>query len=270
MLFGGKWTGKRERIVVDVEKAIASVLIKHQHNVIVDDTNLLKSHEDMWRHQATDHNATFEMVRTGSTLQTCIDRDGKRERPVGKAIIHRMALRAGMIDFGEKPIALVDIDGTLADGSHREHHVNGECVQCSPHGALFKDECNACGGTGTAKKNWDLYFSLMHLDKPVDFVVRWVRELSKTHTICVVSARPDTYQFETMDWLRYTAQLEYDYIFMRRGGDKRNDVEVKAEILNDLPKDQINIVLDDRPSVVRMWKQNGVRVIAVRGQIEEF
>jgi predicted kinase len=245
MLFDSVWTGKRESVVVDIEKAIAEVCIKHGLTPVIDDTNLTDRHKDMWSGFAKAHDVAFSTTAFDASLETCIARDRNRERPIGAAVIYRLALNAGMIDFGEKPIILCDIDGTLACGKHREVHLAGE------------------------KKDWRTYYSLLPLDSPIDLVVRWVRELAKTHTICLVSGRPDTYQHETIRWMDVHG-VPFDYLFMRAGGDKRPDTEVKKMILDKLPKDKIEFVIDDRPSVCRMWKAEGLTVFPVRGQCEEF
>jgi hypothetical protein len=58
---------------------------------------------------------------------------------------------------------------------------------------------------------------------------------------------------------------------MRPGSDKRPDTLIKAEFLKHLPKEKIALVLDDRPSVCRMWEENGLTVEWVRGRdCEEF
>lgn len=246
MLFNSEWTGKREAAVIDCEKAIAGVLLKHGLVPVIDDTNISKSHRDLWAGFAKEQGAAFEVQKLDTPIEECVWRDSLREKPIGKAIIHHMALRAGLIPWGERKICIVDIDGTLSDGKHREHFVEGE-----------------------GKKDWKTYYSLLHLDTPIDLVVRWVRELKEEYTICIVSGRPDTYQFETLRWLDQH-QIPYDYIFMRPGNQKNPDTEVKQAILDLMPKEKIHQVIDDRPSVVRMWKANNLRVIPVRGQCEEF
>ncbi len=52
---------------------------------------------------------------------------------------------------------------------------------------------------------------------------------------------------------------------MRRSGDKRPDTEVKQQIYDTYFKDKYNIayVIDDRPSVIQMWRSNGLEVIDV-------
>jgi len=246
MLFESVWTGKREQVVIDCEKAIAEVLFKHGLNPIIDDTNLSKKHFDMWNGFASDHGQKFEVGGMVTSIEECRERDRNRVTSVGRAVIDRMALFNGMIKYGDRQIVLCDIDGTLANGDHREHFVKQE------------------------KKDWDSYYALLGNDAPIDLVVRWVQELKNEHTICLVSGRPDTYQTETIRWLRKHG-IGYDWIFMRAGGDKRPDVMVKSDILKHLPKDKIAFAIDDRPCVIReVWRANGVRVIPVRGECEDF
>lgn len=247
MLFDSAWTGKREGIVIDCEKAIASVLLNHQHTALIDDTNLSTKHKDLWSGFARTVGAAFETVDLGIGLEECVERDWRRPKPIGKAIIHRMALFNGMIEWPNKPIVICDIDGTIADGHKRERWV-----------------------TNVEKKDWRSYYAELSTDEPIEFVINMVIALSEDYTICLVSGRPDTYQSETMSWLM-EHQVPYDYLFMRSGGDKRSDVEVKQQILDHLPKEKILVAFDDRPSVIEgVWRKNNVRVIPVRGACEPF
>ncbi len=246
MLFNSVWSGKREQAVIDCEKAIAGVLFRNGMNPIIDDTNLSERHRDMWKNVANEAEQYFELQDLGVDVQTCRSRDAVRSRRVGRPVIDRMALNNGLIQWEERPIVLCDIDGTLADGTHREYHVTG------------------------AVKDWKSYYSVLANDSPIDLVVRWVRVLFEEFTVCVVSGRPDTYERETIDWLD-RHEIPYHWIFMRAGGDKRPDVMVKNDILRQIPKEKIAFAIDDRPCVIReVWRANGVRVIPVRGACEEF
>jgi predicted kinase len=246
MLFDSVWSGKREQVVIDCEKAIAQVLFDHGMNPIVDDTNLSNRHRDMWADVAKQRGQSFMKHEFSVDVAVCRERDAKRVKSVGRAVIDRMALQNGMIEWGDKPILLCDIDGTLSDGSHREHLVKGE------------------------KKDWPAYFSLLSEDSPNSEVIHRVNDLYSTHTVCLVSGRPDTYQRETMLWL-IKQGVPYHWLFMRPGSDKRPDTLIKAEFLKHLPKEKIALVLDDRPSVCRMWEENGLTVEWVRGRdCEEF
>ena len=251
MVFDSVWSGPREKVIVECEKAIAQVLIKNKLTPIIDDTNLQKSHEDMWRWFCNENNVAFEMEKMPTSLMECIERDKLRPKPVGEAIIQRMALDNGMIKFSERPIAIVDIDGTIADGVHREHFVSLE--------------------NGRTKKDWLAYFNEMVYDEPIQHIIDWVNELSKDYTICIVSGRPDTFQLETLYWLRHVAKINFDYVFLRRGSDKRTDVDVKSDILAKLPKEKIFMAIDDRKCVIdNVWRKNGIKTIAVCGEDNDF
>lgn len=247
MLFNSVWSGKREAVVVDCEKAIADVLFKHKMSVVVDDTNLPAKNKTMWSQFTRERGQQFESLRMNTTLEECLQRDALRENPVGQAIINRFALQAGMIEWGDKSLILCDIDGTIASCEARLRFVEAP-----------------------GKKDWRGFYSEIANDDPIDFVIRWVRELAKEHTICLVSGRPDTYQFETINWLK-RHQVPYNYIFMRRGSDSQSDVIVKNEILSYLPKEKILFCLDDRPVVLReVWGANGIKAYPVRGACKEF
>lgn len=249
MLFNSKWSGKREGVVIDCEKAIAKVLLANQHTAIIDDTNLTDKHWLLWKDFADSQGVVITQTTMDLDFSECLARDAAREKPVGEAIINRMALAAGWIDFGTKPIILVDIDGTIASGEKNRDFLveNAE------------------------KKDWKTYYSLLHLDEPIEHVIRWVNALAEDHTIVIVSGRPDTYQTETIKWLRETAKVKFDYIFMRPGNEKKPDFEVKQDILNKLPKEQIEFVLDDRPQVInKCWRANNIRVFPVKGACDDF
>lgn len=248
MLFNSKWSGPREGIVIECEKVIARVLLEHNLVALVDDTNLQAKHLQIWSNFAKSVEARFETEILKTPLAECVRRDSQREKPVGEAIINRMALFAGMIDFGTAPIEIFDLDGTLCDGSHRDHHLEG------------------------GRKDWRTYFSKMGDDLPVEWVIGHARDAyhSQGRTVCMVSGRPDTYQHETIAWLK-KHNVPYHYLFMRPGGSKNPDTEVKQSILDHMPKEQIIHVWDDRPSVIRMWRSNGLTVTAVRGEdLAEF
>jgi predicted kinase len=257
MIFNNEWSGKREEIIVEVEKAIAEVLLKNKLTPIIDDTNLTEKHKNLWMRFCLENGIknnigiTLDIHEMNTSLQTCIERDNLRTNPVGEVIINRMALDARMINFDEKKIIIVDIDGTVADGSHREHFIKL--------------------ANGRTKKDWYGYFTEMVYDKPIQHIIDWVNELSKEYTICIVSGRPDTYQLETLYWLHHVAKINYNYIFMRKGKDNRTDVDVKSDILEKLPKDKIFLAIDDRPSVVNgVWRKNKIKTISVAGECADF
>lgn len=135
-----------------------------------------------------------------------------------------------------RDLVLVDMDGTLADVTHRLHHIKG------------------------AQKNWKSFFQYMHEDPPHDIVLAWVRNLAPEYRVVIVTGRPDTYRQQTIEWLT-RHDVKYDAILMRPSGDHRPDYVVKKELLGSVNKDRVAFVIDDRPNVCDMWRDCGLRTI---------
>ena len=189
---------------------------------------------------------------------------------------------------------IFDIDGTLADLTHRTPWITigAICPSCDGKGGWkvsVKDidystnpvtithnekQCGLCEGTGkVTHKDHDTFYSLVHKDKPIDIVVRWIQECYKHYHVVIVSGRsPEKCGEETCQWLTDN-WIPYHHIIMRRSNCHGPDVDEKQLILNDIlkiiPRSQIAFVVDDRPSVVDMWRKNALTVIPVRGRDDD-
>lgn len=141
-----------------------------------------------------------------------------------------------------RPLYLFDLDGTLADATHRLHFIQGP-----------------------GKKDWPAFFEACDRDAPIHEMLDLLNVLS-THTmhpaeIWIVSGRSDAVRDKTNWWLikhlGWTPNL-----IMRKAGDYRPDDEVKEEWLHSWSVDnrrRIRMVFDDRRRVVDMWRRNGLR-----------
>ena len=263
MLYDSSWSHGREKHVIGVEKAIAAYFMSEGVPVVVDDTNF----KNVWPEFVRSHNwvsdydsISYEEKFLDVPLEECIRRDAAREKSVGRNVITKMALRQGLVEFPDLPLVLVDIDGTLAQSTGRERHLLGE------------------------KKDWKSYYKELESDNPVPHIFRWVYELSKDHTIVIVSGRGAEYEDRTIkwfegvwNWLGPTPIFEEFFcpkfpVFLwlfRDSGDRREDSIVKSEFLDLLPK-KPELILDDRPQVVKMWREKGLKVIPVAGECEDF
>jgi predicted kinase len=259
MLFNSEWSGKREKVVIAVEKAIAKVLLDYNLDAIIDDTNLSEKHEDMWANLAADLGVPFKKEFLNVDMEECIRRDANRDKPVGRNVIVKMAAKNGLIQWPDKGIVLVDIDGTLSLSTGREKYLAREV------------------------KDWQTYFSLLHTDVPAINIFKRVKELSDSgHTIVIVSGRGAEWEDDTLKWFDnvwtpspFFPELEVPkfpifQFFFRNAGDHRPDEIIKREVLDLLPRKPA-LVIDDRPKVCRMWEEQGLNVYWARGRdIEEF
>lgn len=252
MLHFDKFTNINEKLTIDTEKHLARYFIGINVNVLVDDTNFGR-YEDAWSGLCKELGCKFEKIEIETDIEECVKRDSTRDEDerVGKEVILNMAMRNG-IYRPEKGFCLCDLDGTVADITHRLQYAKGEA------------------------KDWKKFFSLIHEDRPREEVIRKLIDFSVSGLeVVFVSARPEDYKKETIDWLEKNVvpRLPNGYLtlIMRRSGDKRPDTEVKKEVLDTYfrEKDLVKVVIDDRPSVIRMWRENGLEVVDV-GQGIEF
>lgn len=99
-------------------------------------------------------------------------------------------------------------------------------------------------------------------DSPNPAVVMTAQALSAhpaVDAIVVVSGRDETARRATESWLAFN-DIPFDRLFLRRLGDTRPDHIVKAELLDQEIATRFDIigVLDDRRSVVKMWRERGI------------
>ena len=154
-----------------------------------------------------------------------------------------------------------DLDGTLADGSHREHFIKGE------------------------KKDWDAFFEACHGDAPIvpaiaTFQALRDKQVGDTHKLEIWSGRGEgknsSVRIKTLEWLRHWVGFGFcDLqpttwfagtmgkgigVRMRRHGDYTPDDKLKLGWLN-AAREQghpPDLVFDDRQRVVDMWRAEGV------------
>lgn len=136
---------------------------------------------------------------------------------------------------------IFDIDGTLADLSHRLHHIQN------------------------GSRNWDAFFAECGNDAVIEPIRSLAVLLAPQHKLILVSGRSDTVRSETEEWLAKHG-IPFAELHMRRAGDYRQDTIVKSEILDRLlaAGNEIAFVVDDRPSVVAMWRERGLTCLQCR------
>jgi phosphatidate phosphatase PAH1 len=139
-------------------------------------------------------------------------------------------------------IYIFDIDGTIADGTHRRHLVEGE------------------------KKDWEAFYAASADDKPIFEVITVARALAKAgHGIVYSTGRPEIIRFITTQWLlKYRVPSGPNY--MRPDKDHRESFVVKSELLERIKAQytvEIGGVFEDRKQDAEMYRAKGLRVFQV-------
>lgn len=128
---------------------------------------------------------------------------------------------------------IFDIDGTLANVEHRIHYVRGK------------------------KKDWKAFSRNMHLDTPIEAMHELIRVLKAHYRIVLCTGRNEADRATTVAWLEKHG-VPYDDLMMRADRDYRQDVVVKREMLDQIGRENVLFVVEDRSSVVAMWREEGL------------
>lgn len=130
-------------------------------------------------------------------------------------------------------IVVFDIDGVLADVSHREHHITGR------------------------PKDWDAFFAEVGSDEVIESGRRRLLAEAVGHEVVLLSGRPERCRAATEEWLDRNGMAGYRLI-LRSDRDRRPAATLKADLIRALGSPQdIALVIDDDDSVVDRLRELG-------------
>jgi predicted kinase len=236
MLDNGKWSKNNEKFVLAVRESLIGMALQRGLHVVVDDTNFAPSHEEKLRQLAKLFKAEFR-IRDFShvPVETCIERDQKRQNYVGEKVIRAMYNKYLAPKIESYPAMklpsciIVDIDGTVA-----------ERVDRGPY------EWDKVGGDSI---RWP--------------VMRTVAALAcdTGARIVFMSGRDSVCFEETREFLKKRFPYPIWDLRMRAEGDTRRDSIVKRELFDAHIAGKYDpiAVFDDRAQVCReLWKPLGL------------
>lgn len=245
-----KFTKERENTVTEQCYITFHMAVKLGLNVVVSNTNLNQKDHTYWKTKAEEAGYEFEVKYFDITLTEALKRDRKRGAlSVGQDVLFDQwqkwleITNARKYEPNErKPKAIVlDIDGTIALVDGRKHFDYSKAVLT---------------------------------DKPRKDVLEMVEAYAQSTNslIICVSGREDVCREHTIAWLK-KHMVDWNMLFMRESGDFRCDTIVKEEIFWKYIASDYNIIaaFDDRPRVVRKWKDIGIPlVVSVQKDYKEF
>jgi DNA-binding transcriptional ArsR family regulator len=137
----------------------------------------------------------------------------------------------------QRPLAVVDIDGVLADVRHRLHHVKNR------------------------PKDWAAFFAAAPDDQPLDKGLETVRRLAEVCDVVYLSGRPEHCRQDTLDWFDKHG-VPPGELHLRRRGDFRPARVTKVEILDRLSEHaHVSVFIDDDPLVCEAARAAGYDVL---------
>jgi hypothetical protein len=131
------------------------------------------------------------------------------------------------------PCVIVDVDGVLADGAHRQHLVRA--------------------------KRWREFFDAAHGDAPIAETAVLVRLLDADLVVVLLTGRPVRVRAPTITWLAEHG-YRWDLLVMKDERDLRRTDRAKRDAVTDLRERGFTpvLALDDEPGNVDMYRAEGI------------
>lgn len=237
----------RDQIVIDA--------LAKGKNVVVDDTNFNKFHVETLYALGTKMGAEVHLRFIDTPLETCLKRNATRpeEERVPSNVIQEMH-----DEYLKVPEEAVN------DEIEQETEDLEECIIVDIDGTLSHiDKLNPRNVYDASRAMEDI------LDDAVSNVVGMAYQ--NGYRVIIFSGRNRKHQEVTERWLRGHG-VNYDEIHLRKDDDRRADTIVKKEMYQAFVQGKYHVkyIIDDRPSVCRMWRELGLKVFQVGDPHHEF
>lgn len=199
---------------------------------------------------------------------------------------------------------IFDLDGTLADCSHRRHFVTPDKAGLMKSLDLNTGKSNLGfflpnGEFEEWKPDWKAFYEACDLDKPIQPVLDTFIHLTQgepfNHDVQIWSGRCESVREKTLNWLVNLTGYCEDKLYwdrrlkMRPFGDYTSNEQLKERWLDEYlssmwppltsdftegetiyRKDPIEFVFDSCPKAINMWRRRGIFVFNCSQSGEEF
>lgn len=134
------------------------------------------------------------------------------------------------------PCVIVDVDGVIADGWHRQHFLQN------------------------GRRDWKSFFANAGGDSPIDGSVALLASFDPHVAVVLLTARPHSLHEVTVDWLRDNG-YRWDLLIMRGPGDGRfSSPDFKQRSLQELIERGFvpQLAIDDDERNINMFRDQGL------------
>ena len=136
-----------------------------------------------------------------------------------------------------RPIAVMDIDGVVADVRHRLHHLDAR------------------------PKDWAAFFAAAPRDPLLPEGAAVAARLATDHELVYLTGRPEHCRRDTLAWLR-RHDLPEGRLLMRADQDRRPAPQTKLGHIRVLRREApVSVLVDDDPEMIRAAIRAGVQTL---------
>lgn len=256
-MLGKYWVPEREPLMKEIFHAGLIEAMDNGYDIIIDNmSNLNPKHQNEYSELVKDWNTNssyqyeieFKLINT--PIEVCIERDSKREIPIGEKVIRQQwkKYRDYIIQQSIKNM----LDNQLKDNPNLPH-----CIIADIDATLcFNTSGRPFFGPGASEQ--------MINDIPNTNVIDLVRAYCNEYDceLVVITGRDESCRKSTLEWLD-KHYLYPNLLLMRKEGDYSKGEECKKKLYEENIKDKYNVdlVFEDSSKVVKMYRDLGLTVL---------
>ncbi len=256
-MLGKYWVPEREPLMKKIFDIALDNALVSGYNIVIDNmSNLNPKHQEEYQKLIENWNSKnpnkyeieFKLIDT--PLEVCIERDSKREIPIGEKVIRQQwrKYRNYIIQQSIKEM----LDNQLKEDPNLHH-----CIIVDMDATLcFNTSGRPFYGPGTSEQIIN--------DIPNTNVIDLVKAYCETYDceLVVITGRDESCRKATLEWLdKY--YLYPNLLLMRKEGDYSKGDECKKKLYEENIKDKYNVdlVFEDSSKVVKMYRDLGLTVL---------
>jgi predicted kinase len=256
-MLGKYWVPEREPLMKKIFDIALDNALVSGYNIVIDNmSNLNPKHQEEYQKLIENWNSKnpnkyeieFKLIDT--PLEVCIERDSKREIPIGEKVIRQQwrKYRNYIIQQSVKEM----LDSQVKEDPNLHH-----CIIVDMDATLcFNTSGRPFYGPGTSEQIIN--------DIPNTNVIDLVKAYCETYDceLVVITGRDESCRKATLEWLD-KHYLYPNLLLMRKEGDYSKGDECKKKLYEENIKDKYNVdlVFEDSSKVVKMYRDLGLTVL---------
>lgn len=269
------YSKNNEELISKIQNQLISTFIKNGNSIVIDNTHVKKSFFNDIKKFASSLKEEIEISEKlfHIDIDEAIERDNKREAKVGEDVIRKMfkVFNGGWEERKEvlnKIAPSIPVNSCSGQDEQAISNSGNLKTKASNNESLPRAIIVDNDGTISFLNGRSPYdASTCDNDLPNMFVINLVKRYYKDgYKIIFVSGRQEKYREPTVRFYdKYLPELKDYSLLMRKNSDFRSDDIIKKEIFFSEIDDNYNVelVLDDRLRVCKMWHEIGLNLLRV-------
>jgi predicted kinase len=259
---------KLENQVTKYQDELISFSLRNGKKVIVDNTHLKQS----YLNEYSKYDCSKRFILFNINRNEAVERDRNRKRRVGSTVIDSQIKQLNTLlgknyvlgeGLQQMPEGIFEVDFDLKSE-------NKTIVQCTMLPKAIICDIDGCLAQMTDRNPYD--WNRVYEDKVQEHIKNIVNfHFENGYEVFIFTGRDGSCYGLTKEWLEDNG-VKFHHLYSRKEKDQRKDSVIKEELFREhvMNKYYVELVIDDRMQVIRMWNDLGLTVLSNNPLAIEF